>query len=103
MVQPDATFCLKKAVRVAPLKSEIYRHASAPGGAASLFHSYKDEHCLATIELAASAQSSLNTAHPSFVNLDFAAQPLACQVDHGPTELVQQPRRLITRQCKLAL
>jgi len=53
-----------------------------------LFHSYKDEHRLATLKLAASAQSGLNTADPSLINLHFAAplQELISALD------VLQPR-----------
>src|ERR1700756_3065776 len=75
-------------------------HSSPPGSAATFLHSRG----FPSLQPPTPPQSGLGPANPGLVDLHFAAQRLAFQVDHSPPLLVEHhPCCLVALQTKLAL
>jgi hypothetical protein len=79
-------------------------HAEAPRGLSPFFDRHKHECRPTPLELAASPDTRLGSAHPRVIDLDFAPKRLASEVDHRPPELMEHhPGGLVTSKPKLAL
>jgi len=79
-------------------------HAEAPRGSSPLLDRHKHECRPATLELAASSDTSLGSAHPRVIDLDFAPKRLASKVDHRAPKLMEHhPGGFVTSKAKLAL
>ena len=79
-------------------------HAEAPRSLCPLLDCHKHECRPTPLELAASSDTRLGSAHPGVVNFDFAAKRFASQIDHGSPKLMEHhPGGFVTSKAKLAL
>ena len=75
-----------------------------PLATVAFLHGHQNQRCLPSLQLPASAQASLRPSNPGIINLYFAPQRLACQVDHCASEFMQHhPRCFVASQRELPL
>ena len=79
-------------------------HAEAPRGFSSPLDGGQGERRPTPLELAASSDTRLGSADPRVVDLDFAPQRFASEVDHRSPKLMEyHPSGFVTSKPKLAL
>ena len=80
-------------------------HAGPAGTGPARLDGYGDERRFPALQLPTPAQTGLRSAaHPGVVEFDLPVQGLPGGVDHGPSELVQDPPgRLVPAETQLAL
>jgi hypothetical protein len=79
-------------------------HPETPRGFSPLLDGDQHKRCPTPLELTASSNTSLGSAHPGVVNFDFVAKRFASQVDHGSPKLMEHhPGGFVTSNAKLAL
>jgi len=79
-------------------------HAEAPRAPSPLLDSDQHERRPTPLKLAASSDTSLGSAHPRVVDLDFASKPFASEVDRRSPKLMEHhPGGFVASKAKLAL
>jgi hypothetical protein len=79
-------------------------HAEPPRGLSPLLDGHQDECRPTPLELAASSDTRLGSAHPRLIDLDFAPQRFASEVDHRSPKLMEHhPGGFVTSKAKLVL
>ena len=71
-VEPGATFCLRKAVRVVAFEIRYDRHTDESRSAAAFLHSHEDQCSFSALKLATAPQAGLSASNPGLVNFNFA-------------------------------